>query len=305
MKKNTFIQRIKNLLYRGFLFGFLILFVMAPFQSRAEVIRSAISSDGVTFTIEPGLRTTGIFVDPYILIAKQGNWVGLFSTSPAPSALPQVIYIGTSVDGLTWSMEDTPIISVPGANALDPTAVPLEGGTFRVYYSATPGHNPFAGFFLKSGILKPKTNSNNDEDVEIEVSSSKWSFVEDRVNLGILGVSPEAILLDDGAVRLYVTHIGMKVYRSGDGLTFVQEPAILPQGSDPTLIRLDDDTYRMYYVDRRQNPELIWTATSINGLNWQRESSTGIGNFTRSQAWGVPDSIELPDGRIRLYWVDK
>jgi len=304
MKKNILISRIRNPLYRGVLFGLLVLFAMAPFQSRAEVIRSAISSDGVTFTIEPGLRTTGIYVDPYILVAKQGNWVGLFSTSPAPSVLPQVIYVGTSVDGLTWSMENTPIITVPGSNALDPTAVPLGDGSYRVYYSATPGNNPFAGFFLKSGILRPKTNSNNDEDGEIEVSDSKWSFAEDGVNLGILGVSPEAILLDDGDVRLYVTGIGMKVYRSGDGLTFVQETAILPPGSDPTLIRLDDDTYRMYYVDRGQGAELIWTATSIDGLNWQKESSTGIGNIAGSQAWGVPDSIELPDGRIRLYWVD-
>lgn len=305
MKKNSFYSRIRSPFYRRFFFSVLVLFVMVPFQSGAEVIRSAISSDGVTFTIEPGLRTTGIYVDPYILVAEQGNWVGLFSTSPAPSVLPQVIYVGTSVDGLTWSMENRPIITVPGANALDPTAVPLDDGSYRVYYSATPGNNPFGNFFLKSGILKPKSNSKNDEDVEIEVSGSKWSFVEDGVDLGILGVSPEAILLENGDVRLYVTDIGMKVYRSGDGVTFVQEPAILPSGSDSTLIRLDDNTYRMYYVDRGQGTEVIWTATSADGLNWQTESSTGIENITKSQAWGVPDSIELPDGRIRLYWVDR
>ena len=131
---------------------------------------------------------------------------------------------------------------------------------------------------------------------------SNWTFTEDNVSLGISGVSPEAILLNDGSVRLYVTDIGMPVYRASDGLTFSAETASMPSGSDPTLIQLDDGTYRMYYVD--QGLQMIWTATSSDGLNWIKESSTGIGNTTGGEAWGVPDSIELPDGRIRLYWVD-
>ena len=132
---------------------------------------------------------------------------------------------------------------------------------------------------------------------------SKWTFTEDNVNFGIYGVSPEAVLLDDGSVRLYVTggRQGMKLYRASDGLTFTKETASLPLGgSDPTLIRLGDGTYRMYYNDL----DTIKTATSPDGLAWTKESSTGISNTNGNGAWGVPDSIELPNGRIRLYWVD-
>ena len=133
---------------------------------------------------------------------------------------------------------------------------------------------------------------------------SSWTFTEDNTDLGISGVSPEAFLLDDWSVRLYVTDMGMIIYRAGDGLAFTRETASLPPGSDPTLVRLEDDTYRMYYVSHEQGVGEIWTATSPDGLNWTTESGTGIRNTTGGPAWGVPDSIELPNGWIRLYWVD-
>jgi hypothetical protein len=55
--------------------------------------------------------------------------------------------------------------------------------------------------------------------------TSNWTFTDDGVSFNIFGVSPEAILLDDGSVRLYVTAIGgMKVYKATDtdGLTFTE-----------------------------------------------------------------------------------
>ena len=135
-------------------------------------------------------------------------------------------------------------------------------------------------------------------------SSSEWSFTADNVDFGISGVSPEAI---EGSVRLYVTAIGgIRVYSASDGLTFSEESGSFPSGSDPTIIVLDDGTYRMYYVDiNDEGVQEIWTATSPDGLNWTRSSSgTGITNTFGGGAWGVPDSVKLPDGRIRIYWVD-
>jgi len=140
----------------------------------------------------------------------------------------------------------------------------------------------------------------NIELFTIDSGRSNWTFTEDNVSLGIQGVSPETVLLTDGSVRLHVTDMGIKTYKSSNGLNFTEETASPPQGSDPSLIKLDDGTYRMYYVDLNS----IWTATSSDGLNWTKESNTGISNTSGGQAWGVPDSIELPDGRIRLYWVD-
>ena len=303
MKANTHCHLPKLPVFTGVLLLAVAVSAFTPWPSDAEVIRSAISSNGVTFTRENGLRTRRIYVDPYILVAEPGNWIGLFSTTP--EFLPQKIYIGTSPNGLSWQFESQPIITEPGGNALDPTAVPLGGGAYRVYYGATSGTDPFAGHFLKSGVLTPSSSLSPEEYDYDESLSANWSFIKDGVNLKIKGVSPEAILLNDGSVRLYVTDMGMKVYRAGNGINFTRQAASLPPGSDPTLIRLDDGSYRMYYVDREDGKQTIWTATSRNGLNWAREASTGIKNTTGGPAWGVPDSIELPDGRIRLYWVDR
>jgi len=134
-------------------------------------------------------------------------------------------------------------------------------------------------------------------------SSSEWTFTADNVDFGISGVSPEAI---EGSVRLYVTAIGgMRVFSASDGLTFSEESGSFPSGSDPTLIILDNGTYRMYYVDMNdEGTQEVWTAASPDGLNWTKESGTGITNTFGGGAWGVPDSVKLPDGRIRIYWVD-
>ncbi len=146
--------------------------------------------------------------------------------------------------------------------------------------------------------------SGDEETQETRSEPSQWAFTQDNVDLGILGVSPEAILLNDGSVRLYVTDSGIKLYKASDGLNFIEEQAFIPPGSDPSLILLDDGTYRMYYVTQETSTQEIWTAISIDGLSWDVETSTGIRNTGGNVAWGVPDSIELPNGSIRLYWVE-
>lgn len=144
----------------------------------------------------------------------------------------------------------------------------------------------------------------SDSDSGSSTSESQWVFTDDGVELGISGVSPEAILLNDGSVRLYVTDLGIKVYVSSDGLTFTVVGASPPQGSDPTLILLDDGTYRMYFVKEEDGNQEIWTAISPDGLSFTEESGTGIKNTSGSVAWGVPDSVKTPNGSVRLYWVD-
>lgn len=118
-----------------------------------EVILSALSEDGQTFTEESGYRTEDGYVDPCILLAEEGNWVGLFATTPAEERLPQKIYVGTSTDGLTWQVDSEAIIAVSGKNNLDPTAVPLGNNQYRIYFSASPEEDPFSDWEIKSGVL--------------------------------------------------------------------------------------------------------------------------------------------------------
>ncbi|MBI2439990.1 MAG: VCBS repeat-containing protein [Lentisphaerae bacterium] len=259
-----------------------------------EVILSASSSDGQSFTQDQGYRFTNGYVDPYVLKAQSNNFLALVSTTPSSNRLPQQIYMAASTDGLNWQVNTNALITVAGGNALDPTAVALSNGTFRVYYTATTGVDPFSGFYLTSGIIS--TNANG-----------QWSFAPDGVSLGINGVSSEAWALTGTAVRIYLSSSagGLKVYRAEDGLTFSEETASFPPGSDPTIIELQDHSLRLYYVAMNaSNKKEIYTAISTNGLTWTAEGTAGIAaDDSSGNAWGVPDSFIDPDGKTRLFWV--
>lgn len=257
-----------------------------------EVILSATSTDGRTFIPDPGYRLADGYVDPHVIKVAAGDWLMLVSTTPDSSRRPQRIHMARSSDGITWQVNTNALITVSGGNALDPAAVDLGDGSYRVYYTGTPSMDPFSGFYLTSGVIRA-------------TSATDWSFTPDAVSFGISCVSPEALALGGGAVRLYTTEVGgIKAYKANDGLNFTAESGNFPPGSDPSVIDPGHGQMRMYYTTQNASGlKEIDTARSMDGLNWTVEGSTGITNPTTSQAWGVPDSFLDPDGNARLFWV--
>ncbi|MEE3228821.1 MAG: hypothetical protein VX237_06945, partial [Chloroflexota bacterium] len=149
-----------------------------------------------------------------------------------------------------------------------------------------------------SDILSSSTNS----VVDI------WTLTAEVDTIGPEGVSPEAVVLDDGTVRLYVTSMGIEIWESSDGLSFTRVSARTPPGSDPTVIRTSNG-WRMYFTEHsNQGPDSggaqIRTAISTDGIDWVVDSDTGIVQETDRRAWGVPDSFVLPNGQIRIMWTD-
>ena len=126
------------------------LYYVASDSARPERIDSAISSDGLNFTVESGDRLTGGYVDPAVVQLANGSWLMVCSTSPSGK---QKLYAATSADGLAWTVQATPLLA-PTANVLDPTLVPLGGNRFRVYYSvAAPGQALTGPYRVQSGVL--------------------------------------------------------------------------------------------------------------------------------------------------------
>ena len=68
-----------------------------------EKIATYISSDGITFTKEPGWRLEGGFVDTEILRAKDGDWVMIMADIACTPSNRQELFVSTSKDGLVWS----------------------------------------------------------------------------------------------------------------------------------------------------------------------------------------------------------
>ncbi len=100
-----------------------------------ENIVSATSPDGLEFTPDAGTRLPKGYVDPAVIRATDGDWLMLVSTGPAQP--PQQLHVATSADGLDWDIDETPLDAGLGdANVLDPTAIPVNESTFRVYFSS-------------------------------------------------------------------------------------------------------------------------------------------------------------------------
>jgi len=86
-------------------------------------------------------------------------------------------------------------------------------------------------------------------------------------------------------------------------------PSMLPVtfGADYTQVSLSDGTLRAYFINPGPAGKSIETAavtydaqgTPVLGPS----ASLGISATPDQRAWGVPDSVVLPDGRVRLYWV--
>ena len=79
-------------------------------------------------------------------------------------------------------------------------------------------------------------------------------------------------------------------------------------GLDYTSVTLSDGSSRAYFVSMSPDgTKEITTAPVVYGAGIPAlgaPTPLGLKSAPQQRAWGVPDSVVLPDGRVRLYWVD-
>jgi len=109
----------------------------------SEVLRTANSIDGITYTPNDGFVISGGYVDPFMLRTDANDWVLLLSTTPAK--LPQKIYLAKSSDGVDWEIDPTPLLEDPEKNYLDPAAVSTVEGKWLVVLSTAEKDNAISG----------------------------------------------------------------------------------------------------------------------------------------------------------------
>ena len=221
-------------------------------------------------------------VDPSVLF-DNGKlvlyWFDLFSLGGDTS----VVYRAEAKDstGLDFTIPERAFAMY--GDFTDPMVVRLPGGAYRMYLQS-------------NGIISA-------------TSGDGRVFVQDpgiRTNTG--GV-PGAIVLPDGKVRLFVCSQGITSLISDDGMSFTPEPGVripLLVGAsivaDPNPIRCSDGVYRMAYKvlpsgDGGVETDRVYLAKSDSGFNW----TPGNGLLVTGS---VPTLVELPDGRLRIYYVD-
>lgn len=128
-----------------------------------------------------------------------------------------------------------------------------------------------------------------------------------NTTLNLEGVSPHAEKLPGGKVRLYYPSMeagGTAVSECTKNGACTQV-GVIQQTSDLTTVRLQDGTKRAYWVELNPDTKEKTIHTGViseDGLTLSEKTPLGISS-EGAMAWGVPDSVVLPDGRVRLYWV--
>jgi hypothetical protein len=241
--------------------------------------------------------------------------------------------------GVTWTFLGHTQLHAPGLTPVDPSAIVDSGlvvmyffdlqslgrDTAVVYRSVatdpsgldfTPPEAAFkyAGDLTDPFVLKLsggiyRMYLHTEHAILSATSSNGLTFSLDAGERTRAGGVPGALAFPDGKARLFVCGGGISSLMSENALDFILEPGVrisVPPASkivaDPSPIFCSDGKYRMAYKVRpvsADNPELdeVRLAESNDGYTWTPGSrSVAIGS--------VPTMIELPDGRLRIYYVD-
>ena len=137
-----------------------------------------------------------------------------------------------------------------------------------------------------------------------EPTESSWALGTIQ-SLNTAGVSPHLDKTDSGYRLTYPSSGVMQVSDLSESFELTPRGQI-DRGADLTVVMSGDGVRRGYYVEL--NPQTgekeIYTANiTDDGLSLSNPSSTGFSDGG-AKAWGVPDAVTLPDGRVRLYWVE-
>lgn len=143
--------------------------------------------------------------------------------------------------------------------------------------------------------------------------AQEWTFTQDNVNLNLQGVSPYAEKLSSGADRIYFASESalpdpIMVMDCNDA-SCTRKSITSRFGSDATIVTLNNGTRKVFFVEMGPSGKVIKYATlGADGLSHSAVSALDVDGATVSQnegAWGVPDAVVLPDGKVRVYWVFK
>jgi hypothetical protein len=194
-----------------------------------------------------------------------------------PSSDTAVIYRTEATDdsGLEFS-QPTRAFDLSGI-LTDPAVVRLPGGAYRMYVQ-------------------------NADSIISATSPDGRSFTRDQGIRTYAGGVPGAQVLPDGRVRLYVSGpAGITSLISDDGLAFSEEPGVrIPGAGAPSPILSADGAYRMSCAvagDPTPWQDETYFAESPDAFAWTVAQDPVVKG-------SVPTLVELPDGRLRIYFVD-
>ncbi|HET9849536.1 MAG TPA: hypothetical protein VFR68_13390 [Candidatus Dormibacteraeota bacterium] len=214
-------------------------------------MRSAVSSDGVHWTPEAGIRCVRpvCFGQPAIVALPTGGWRFFMNDDVG-------IYSAVTHDGLTFAREPglrlrfSAFHTNPGWHFTGCHIVKTKEGVWRMYFGDTFGNNY---------VPTPLTQI---------YSANSENLLDWTVDPGVRtqGVAhPFVWLRPDGSYQMFASALGqadldaqtLYTATSPDGLTWSDLAATGLIGGDPVAFQLADGKLRLYYNDIRLMPTIL------------------------------------------------
>jgi len=308
-----------------------------------EFIISATSTDGTAtkFVRDSGIRLNG-YVDPKILQSTTGDWVMICSTGPGNGVQKLYMATssdglewsintnpltdnnqsafdptGYSTGGNSWRIYY--VSAAPGNGlgnnnslkraSLTRTVTAGNDQSSSGSNSGSPSANSASSG--NSGRGQSGGNGGNGEIPAISDLNKNWLLTQDAVSLGLTGVSPHVVKKLDGKDRLYYVSPkavpdNIMIMDCSDSGDCSRQKLGSNLGTDVTTVTLKDGTKRVFYVDKvGQTRTIKFAVLSQDGLSFSSPQELGVDGSSVSdkRGWGVPDSVVMPDGRVRVFWV--
>lgn len=149
--------------------------------------------------------------------------------------------------------------------------------------------------------------------VSVAPASNAAGFeLSDVAETNMSGVSPFAMSIDAGTDRVFHSAGeagGWLMSTCAVGAACTDTPLSPDFGTDYTQVTLPDGSERAYFVlpDPTGAKEIATAPVTYAGgvPTLGTTQRLGITASAQQRAWGVPDSVVTPDGRVRLYWVEE
>lgn len=225
------------------------------------MVHSATSDDGLSWTVDEGVRLTGASVP--CAINDGDKRVLIYFVKP-----PDGIYTHTentacavSEDGINFTLSsDFRIEGMKTMKACDPGIIRDDEGKFRLYYFASDFHGDPA---IAPGLHSISLATSDDGIHYREVGETIGR--EELCDPDVFRVGKEWFMFVHGAG-------GTVVARSDDGMIFRYHGVLPLQGWATTgPVPLGDGRLRLYAFEQRPGSNIVGSFISIDGLNWTQE----------------------------------
>jgi hypothetical protein len=139
--------------------------------------------------------------------------------------------------------------------------------------------------------------------------ASNWRISEDSVTLGMYGASAHVERLN-GVDRVWRADGAQGTVASDCNDAGVCSPVSLSGrlGFDFTVVTFPNGSKRAYFKDMDPQSQQVYSAPCLDanctGIGTRTATTEEMKVPTSTKAWGVPDAVLLPDGRVRIYIVE-